>query len=325
MQDLRLYIQSGVIENYVMGLASQTEREEFEQLCTKYPELVEARRKFEESLEDYAFRLEATPSKQVRDIIFEKVSGLIDPSPFLTPIPGPDRRPSMWKRLLSWLQQTFEPVSPPQAADPAEPSGPFEVAAPPVGSVIPGPPEAPDPPAPSDPPGPPTPLDPPVPIESPSDNDDNGKLQNATLLKKVLKSPQLMDRLSNRQFEQLAADLVITLGFTAKLTRATKDGGKDIIILHHTEFGDFTFYMECKHTKSKRKVGVDVVRSLLGTITQARVTAGIIITNASFSSEAIRFQQSVVNSVKLIGRDHILCWIDRINQGPSSASCAALL
>jgi anti-sigma-K factor RskA len=48
------YISTGIIENYVMGLASEAERAEFEQWCAQYPELVAARREFEEELEQFA-------------------------------------------------------------------------------------------------------------------------------------------------------------------------------------------------------------------------------------------------------------------------------
>ncbi|QEC41832.1 anti-sigma factor [Pseudobacter ginsenosidimutans] len=46
------YISSGIVEMVVLGLAGQKEREEFEELCTRYPELVAARDAFEAKLED---------------------------------------------------------------------------------------------------------------------------------------------------------------------------------------------------------------------------------------------------------------------------------
>lgn len=44
----------------VLGLAGQKEREEFEQLCTRYPELVAARDEFEAKLEDYYLQHSST-------------------------------------------------------------------------------------------------------------------------------------------------------------------------------------------------------------------------------------------------------------------------
>lgn len=45
------YISSGIIESYVLGLASDEERSEFEDMCGKYPEVLEARIYFEMILE----------------------------------------------------------------------------------------------------------------------------------------------------------------------------------------------------------------------------------------------------------------------------------
>jgi anti-sigma-K factor RskA len=52
--NIQQYIESGIIETYVLGLASPSESAEFEQLCAQYPELVAARTKFEEGLEKHA-------------------------------------------------------------------------------------------------------------------------------------------------------------------------------------------------------------------------------------------------------------------------------
>lgn len=49
--DIKGYISSGIIESYVLGLASAEEREEFEALCSEHPELEAARIEFEEALE----------------------------------------------------------------------------------------------------------------------------------------------------------------------------------------------------------------------------------------------------------------------------------
>ncbi|RYY41107.1 MAG: anti-sigma factor [Chitinophagaceae bacterium] len=49
--NIKEYISTGIIESYVLGLASDAERQEFEALCRQYPELVEARDRFELSLE----------------------------------------------------------------------------------------------------------------------------------------------------------------------------------------------------------------------------------------------------------------------------------
>lgn len=64
--NLKDYIASGIIESYVMGLASESERAEFEQMCAEYPALVAERRKFEESLEHYAAEHQVQPPSEVK-------------------------------------------------------------------------------------------------------------------------------------------------------------------------------------------------------------------------------------------------------------------
>lgn len=49
--NVKEYISSGIIESYVMGLASEAERQEFETNCVQYSEVAEARNVFEVALE----------------------------------------------------------------------------------------------------------------------------------------------------------------------------------------------------------------------------------------------------------------------------------
>jgi anti-sigma-K factor RskA len=72
--NLKEYIASGIIESYVMGLASETERAEFEQMCAQYPELVAERRKFEESLEAYASEQAIRPPLEVKAKVLKAIN-----------------------------------------------------------------------------------------------------------------------------------------------------------------------------------------------------------------------------------------------------------
>ena len=67
------YIESGIIESYVMGLATESESAEFERLCRQYPELLAARKKFEESLEGYASENATAPPPEVKAKVLEAV------------------------------------------------------------------------------------------------------------------------------------------------------------------------------------------------------------------------------------------------------------
>ena len=52
------YIESGIIETYVLGMASPEEAAELEALCLEFPEIKAALNAFEETLEknEYGYR-----------------------------------------------------------------------------------------------------------------------------------------------------------------------------------------------------------------------------------------------------------------------------
>lgn len=71
--NIRDYISSGIIENYVLGLASDAERDEFEQMCAQYPEVREARDIFERALEENSLAAAARPPLAVKSKIFSTI------------------------------------------------------------------------------------------------------------------------------------------------------------------------------------------------------------------------------------------------------------
>jgi anti-sigma-K factor RskA len=72
--NIEQYISSGIIESYVLGLASPEERLEFEQRCSQYPELLAAREAFELSLEQFS-QAQAVPAPAgMKARIWEEIS-----------------------------------------------------------------------------------------------------------------------------------------------------------------------------------------------------------------------------------------------------------
>lgn len=67
------YISSGIIQAYVLGLASEEERLEFERLAAIHPELQQAREAFEMSLEQHAMANGVTPPQKVKDRFLEAI------------------------------------------------------------------------------------------------------------------------------------------------------------------------------------------------------------------------------------------------------------
>jgi anti-sigma-K factor RskA len=71
--NIELYIQSGIVESYALGLATPGEREEFEQLLPHYPELGLALSEFEYQLELFAIEHEVAPPPGTREQIEARV------------------------------------------------------------------------------------------------------------------------------------------------------------------------------------------------------------------------------------------------------------
>jgi anti-sigma-K factor RskA len=67
------YIASGIIESCVLGIATDAERAEFEQLCLQYPEVREARDAFERALEENAIAASTKPPLAVKSKIFSTI------------------------------------------------------------------------------------------------------------------------------------------------------------------------------------------------------------------------------------------------------------
>jgi anti-sigma-K factor RskA len=87
------YISSGIVESYVLGLASTEERREFEQLCLQYPELVEARTAFELSLEKQAMQNAVAPAAGLKQKIWNEIKEEAKVIPMQAPV-----------RKINWLK-----------------------------------------------------------------------------------------------------------------------------------------------------------------------------------------------------------------------------
>jgi anti-sigma-K factor RskA len=67
------YISSGIIESYVLGLASAEERAGFEMLCRQHPELVAARNDFEVALENQLLSESIAPGAGMKERIMQRI------------------------------------------------------------------------------------------------------------------------------------------------------------------------------------------------------------------------------------------------------------
>jgi restriction endonuclease Mrr len=89
-------------------------------------------------------------------------------------------------------------------------------------------------------------------------------------------------------------------GFRVSLTKQTRDGGKDIIVVENKIIGNHLIYAECKKYDKNRPVGVELVRQLYGTVVADRATAGMLITSSYFTRDAKEFTQKIEHQMSLM-------------------------
>lgn len=77
--DIRAYIESGIIEEYVLGIATEEEVRELERLCAQYPEIQAAVEEAQETINNVSLKQPIEPPQELEDRIREALlnEGLI--------------------------------------------------------------------------------------------------------------------------------------------------------------------------------------------------------------------------------------------------------
>lgn len=101
--NVKEYISSGIIESYVLGLASDAERQEFEANCTQYPEIAEARTAFELALEQQMLADAREAPQSLQQSIEEKIKSASSETatPESEEEATPVRRMGVWRWLAA--------------------------------------------------------------------------------------------------------------------------------------------------------------------------------------------------------------------------------
>lgn len=118
--------------------------------------------------------------------------------------------------------------------------------------------------------------------------------------------------LSWKEFEELVAEAYRRQGYEVRENfYAGADGGIDLTL----EKGGEVLLVQCKHWLTY-KVGVNVVREMLGLITAHRATGGIVVTCGQFTQEAKNFIAG--NRIELVEGNQLLGLVRGVQMGPVS-------
>lgn len=143
-------------------------------------------------------------------------------------------------------------------------------------------------------------------IKVPSEIKNDINVITRSLLEKVTSKPEILYEITPRQFEELVCELFERKGYNVRLTRQTRDGGKDLIILSNSILGELMIYAECKRYSQKHPVNVGLVRELYGTIEADKATAGIMVTTSYFTKDARKFQEKISGRMNFIDYSELI-------------------
>jgi HJR/Mrr/RecB family endonuclease/GTPase SAR1 family protein len=129
------------------------------------------------------------------------------------------------------------------------------------------------------------------------------------LIHSLKQQPGDLRKLSPREFELLLADLLKDSGWDVEVTKQTRDGGSDILAYMNTSVGRFLCLVEAKHYREDRKVGVDLVRALYGTLWHKQASSAMLVTSSSFTKDAKEFQKQHEYQLSLRDYVDVVNWI----------------
>ena len=138
-------------------------------------------------------------------------------------------------------------------------------------------------------------------------------LVDDSLLRRAKKDPRIIHSFSPREFEEMVCELLDKQGFEVKLTKQTRDGGKDIIVVQKSVLGEFCIYVECKKYDISRPISVGLVRELYGTVMVDNATAGMIITTSHFSKDAKEYTEQIKHRMTLKDYNDLVQALNKIN------------
>jgi HJR/Mrr/RecB family endonuclease len=127
---------------------------------------------------------------------------------------------------------------------------------------------------------------------------------------RLVRQSKRWDQIDARALEEVVAELFEGFGYVVELTKRTRDGGRDVIAIRHSTVKDDKYLIECKHWDDK--VGVGIVRELLG-VGVAEPNSGLILASTSgFTSDARLFarREQVRWILALKDRDDIDGWVE---------------
>lgn len=134
---------------------------------------------------------------------------------------------------------------------------------------------------------------------------------NEEVKKYFKRNPEKLYDLSPRKFEELVASILEDMGLDVQLTNATRDGGTDIIASIRNALTSVLILVECKRYLPENKVGVDIIRNVIGVNTLRNPAKSIIVTTSTFTKDALKEAQKIETKLDLKDYDDLKIWLNK--------------
>jgi restriction endonuclease Mrr len=100
--------------------------------------------------------------------------------------------------------------------------------------------------------------------------------------------------LSGTDFERLITSLLEKMGFRAEMTKASGDGGIDIVAFLEKPLVGGRYLIQCKRFDTATQIGAPMVREFYGAVVADRkAIKGIFVTTTNFTTQAREFAHSL--------------------------------
>lgn len=136
------------------------------------------------------------------------------------------------------------------------------------------------------------------------------KQANDELIRYLARHPEALYEIDPRIFEEIVAEILADMGAEVRLTPPTRDGGRDILAAIKTPLGRFLSIVECKRYAANRRIGEDVLRSLMFVMDRRDLAShSMLVTTSFFTRDALAFAKDFEWRLSLKDFEDLKTWL----------------
>jgi hypothetical protein len=129
------------------------------------------------------------------------------------------------------------------------------------------------------------------------------------LIRESFQQSEALLQMGSREFEQLVAEIWKRFGYEVELTKATRDGGYDVVAVKHGSEMASRILIECKRYAVDNPVGVSLVRGLYGVKAHQKATKAILATTSYLTADAEEFIDDHYWELEAKDHEGIVEWV----------------